>query len=69
MARFTPEEIQVIADRLARNLIAEMPEGLAWVLLFAEPGHEGALRSNYTERQAVETSLRETLRQVYGEHV
>jgi hypothetical protein len=46
-----------------------MPEGLAWVLLFAEPGHEGALRSNYTERQAVATSLRETLRQVYGEHV
>lgn len=65
----TAAEIEALADRIAADIVKRLSPagGVAWVLLIAEPGHEGALRSNYTEREAVATSLRETLRLVYGE--
>ena len=69
MTDYTPDEIQKLADGLGKQVAETVDRkgGIAWVLIIAEPGHEGALRSNYTERASVAQSLRETLRMVYGD--
>ena len=64
MSRYTPAQIHALADKIGRQIaeVADAKGGIAWVLILAEPGNEGALRSNYTARESVATSLRETLR-------
>jgi hypothetical protein len=67
MSKYTSQEIEALGDQLGKRIaeIADAKGGIAWILIVAEPGNEGALRSNYTERSSVAQSLRETLRRVY----